>query len=175
MKKKKQRYFQFFFLKILLLFIALSAIFHLYRLFCCLMSAYVVFPSTNSGWITQEEYTSVCSIKLVRSCTLIIATISGLLSIVVRRGSQILAYSELLYPVTATSSGTRSPARNAAFTAPVAVMSSPQTMAVNFLFSAISFSTASIPPPILLSVFNHILLRVTNTVTFQCFYKPFTF
>ena len=106
------------------------------------MSAYVVFPSTNSGWITQEEYTSVCSIKLVRSCTLIIATISGLLSIVVRRGSQILAYSELLYPVTATSSGTRSPARNAAFTAPVAVMSSPQTMAVNFLFSAISFSTA---------------------------------
>ena len=28
--------------------------------FCCLMSAYVVFPSTNSGWITQEEYTSVC-------------------------------------------------------------------------------------------------------------------
>ena len=56
-----------------------------------LYDSYVVRPFTSSGCIVQEEYASVFSIRLVKSCTLIIATISGLLSTVVSSGSQIAA------------------------------------------------------------------------------------
>ena len=63
--RKKQRYFQFFFLKILLLFIALSAIFHLYRLFllsyvslCCL--SFHQFRLDHTGRVHIRLFNQTC-------------------------------------------------------------------------------------------------------------------
>lgn len=64
-EEKKQRYFQFFFLKILLLFIALSAIFHLYRLFllsyvslCCL--SFHQFRLDHTGRVHIRLFNQTC-------------------------------------------------------------------------------------------------------------------